>query len=180
LGYLQNSLLPDEKAVHTARPHWIVLVYSVIGSVPFGLLGFAYLLASRSAISRRDGSAHSYAVMAGFCLAVAAACLAFGFVRRSSTALTITNRRVVAQKGFWTRKTFEVPLSWLATVTIEESLLGRILGYGTILLRGTGGAVERFPSMGAAVRFRKLLQQEWERSRGAEPKGSAPSGRSLP
>jgi uncharacterized membrane protein YdbT with pleckstrin-like domain len=180
LGYLENSLLPGEKAVHTVRPHWIVLVFSAIASLPFGLLGFAYFLASRSPISRRDGSAHSYALMAGFSLAIAAVCLAFGFVRRASTALTITNRRVMAQKGFWMRKTFEVPLSWLATVTIEESLLGRILGYGTILVRGTGGAVERFPNMGAAVRFRNLLQQEWERSRGAEPQWSAPTGRSLP
>jgi hypothetical protein len=165
VGYLENSLLPGEKPVHTARPHWIVFVFPVIASLPFGALAFAHALASGSPISRGDGSAHSDAQVAGFYLAIAVACLAFGFVRRASSALTITNRRVMAQKGFWMRKTFEVPLSWLATVTVEESLLGRVLGYGTILLRGTGGSVERFPRMSSAVRFRKLVQQEWERSR---------------
>lgn len=179
MGYLENSLLPGEKAVHTAHPHWIVFVFPVIACLAFGLLGFAYSLASRSPISRRDGSGHSYAQMAGFWLAIAAACLVFGFVRRVSSALTVTNRRVMAQKGFWMRKTFEVPLSWLATVNIEDSLLGRMMGYGTILLRGTGGVVERFPRMGGALRFRTLLQQEWDRSFGTESKWSAPSGRSL-
>jgi hypothetical protein len=167
MGYLEKSLLSGEKAVHTVRPHWMVFVFPVIASLAFGSWGFAYFLASRSLISRRDGSGHSYAQMAGFSLAIAAACLAYGFIRRVSRALTITNRRVMAQKGIWTRKTFEVPLSWLATVTVEESLLGRILGYGTIHLRGSGGAVEGFPQMSGAVRFRTLVQQEWNRSREA-------------
>lgn len=165
MGYLEDSLLPGEKAVHTVRPHWIVFVFPVIASLAFGFWGLAFSLASRSPISRRDGFAHSYAQMAGFFLAIAAACLAYGFIRRASRALTITNRRVMAQKGFWMRKTFEVPLSWLATVTVEESLLGRMMGYGTIHLRGTAGSVESFPQMGGAVRFRTLVQQEWAHSR---------------
>jgi hypothetical protein len=77
------------------------------------------------------------------------------------------------------RKTFEVPLSWLATVTIAESLLGGILGYRTILSRGLVGTVERFPKMTAAVRFRNLLQQEWDRSRGAETRAGPPAERWL-
>ena len=168
MGYLENSLLPGEKPVHTTRSHWIVFVWPMIASLLFAVLAFAHALPSRRAVFAREGAAHGYAQVAGFYLALAATYLAYGFVRRASSVLTITNRRLLARQGFWTRKTFEVPLSWLTTVTVEESLLGRVLGYGTILLRGTGGAVERFPTMGAP-------QRDFESS--CRSSGSARTGR---
>jgi Bacterial PH domain len=51
--------------------------------------------------------------------------------------LTITNRRVLARQGFFRRRTFEVPPAWLATITVDETLLGQMLGHGTVTLRGT-------------------------------------------
>jgi hypothetical protein len=67
--------------------------------------------------------------------------LRFLTIRDSSTALTITNQRVLAKQGFLVRRTFEVPL------TVAETLLGRTLGYGTVVMRGTTERSERFKNI---------------------------------
>jgi uncharacterized membrane protein YdbT with pleckstrin-like domain len=55
---------------------------------------------------------------------------------------------------------FEVPLAWLATITVDETLLRRILGYGTVTLRGTGNEADRFPKIQRALEFRRRAQEQ--------------------
>jgi len=50
----------------------------------------------------------------------------------------VTNKRVVLKKGIVSRKTEEMKLKSIETVEIDQGVLGRILGFGTVKLTGKG------------------------------------------
>ena len=80
-------------------------------------------------------------------------------IDRASSEFAITNRRVVIKVGLFSRRTFEMNLSKIESVNVDQSLLGRMLGYGTITLIGTGGTKETFGSIAAPLEFRRQFQQ---------------------
>ena len=71
----------------------------------------------------------------------------------------ITNRRIIIKTGLIARKTVEMNLSKIETVNVDQSILGRILGYGTITIVGTGGTREWFPNIKSPLKFRRTFQE---------------------
>jgi len=71
----------------------------------------------------------------------------------------ITNKRVVIKLGFISRKTLELNLSKVESVGVNQSILGRLLGYGTIVIIGTGGTRESFRRIAQPLQFRKKFQE---------------------
>lgn len=51
---------------------------------------------------------------------------------RYSDEFAITNKRIIVKTGFISRKTLEMNLSKIESVNVDQSILGRMLGYGTI------------------------------------------------
>ena len=50
----------------------------------------------------------------------------------------ITNKRLIIKTGILSRKTLELNLSKIESVNVNQSIFGRILGYGSIGVIGTG------------------------------------------
>jgi len=71
----------------------------------------------------------------------------------------ITNKRVIIKTGLISRRTFEMNLSNIESVNVDQGILGRILGYGTIRIVGTGGTKEIFPNILRPLAFRKKFQE---------------------
>ncbi len=80
-------------------------------------------------------------------------------IDRLCSEFAITNRRVVIKLGLISRRTFEMNLSKIESVNVDQSLLGRMLGYGTITIIGTGGTKETFGDISAPLEFRRQFQQ---------------------
>ncbi|MCX7144084.1 MAG: PH domain-containing protein [Proteobacteria bacterium] len=76
-----------------------------------------------------------------------------------TSEFAITNKRIIIKVGFISRKTVELNLSKLESVNVEQSILGRILDYGTITVIGTGGTKEPFSNIISPLEFRKQFQQ---------------------
>ena len=72
----------------------------------------------------------------------------------------ITNNRVVVKTGIISRYTFEMNLNKIETVNVDQSIMGRIFGFGTIIIVGTGGTKESFPNIAKPLEFRKKFQEE--------------------
>jgi uncharacterized membrane protein YdbT with pleckstrin-like domain len=77
-----------------------------------------------------------------------------------SDEFVITNKRIIVKTGIVSRRTLEMNLNKIETVNVDQSILGRILGYGTITIIGTGGTRESFPTIANAIEFRKRFQEE--------------------
>lgn len=55
-----------------------------------------------------------------------------------STEQGVTNKRVIYKHGIIARKTDEMRLSSIESIIIKQSIMGRILGYGTVIVTGRG------------------------------------------
>jgi len=76
-----------------------------------------------------------------------------------TSEFAITNKRIIIKVGLISRRTLELNLSKVESVNVVQSILGRILGYGTITVIGTGGTKETFVDIREPLEFRKQFQQ---------------------
>jgi uncharacterized membrane protein YdbT with pleckstrin-like domain len=79
-------------------------------------------------------------------------------VQYFTSEFAVTNKRVLVKVGFISRHTLESLLSKVETVGVDQSILGRILGYGTIVVIGTGGTREPFRAITDPLEFRHQVQ----------------------
>ena len=78
---------------------------------------------------------------------------------RYADEFAVTNKRVIVKTGLISRRTLEMNLSKIESVNVDQSIMGRILGYGTITIIGTGGTRESFPKIANPLLFRKKFQE---------------------
>ncbi|MGQ0703553.1 MAG: PH domain-containing protein, partial [Gemmatimonadales bacterium] len=91
---------------------------------------------------------------------VAAVMLLVAFVTYRTSEFAVTDRRVIIKVGWIKRRTLETMLSKVEAVGVDQGLLGRLLGFGTITVTGTGGTQEQFERIAAPLEFRKSVQAE--------------------
>ena len=78
---------------------------------------------------------------------------------RWSDEFAITNKRVIIKTGIISRETLEMNLSKIETVNVDQSITGRIFGFGSITIVGTGGTREIFTDIRKPIEFRKKFQE---------------------
>ena len=76
-----------------------------------------------------------------------------------TSEFAITNKRIIIKVGFISRRTLEMNLQKVESIVVDQSILGRVLGYGTIMVIGTGGTKEPFHNIVSPLEFRKQYQQ---------------------
>ncbi len=86
-------------------------------------------------------------------------------VRRATSEFAVTNRRVIIKVGLVSRRTIELNLEKVESIGVEQTILGRILDYGTIVVIGTGGTREPFPGLRDPLGFRRAVNEATEVSR---------------
>jgi uncharacterized membrane protein YdbT with pleckstrin-like domain len=84
--------------------------------------------------------------------------LAVGLIRRASTELAVTDRRVIAKFGFIRRSTVELNIAKIESVRVEQSVLGRIFNYGSVFVTGTGSTMDPIPFIAKPIAFRQAVQ----------------------
>lgn len=80
-------------------------------------------------------------------------------IERWTSEFAITNKRVIIKTGLVSRKTIEMNLLKIESVNVDQSILGRILGFGDITIIGTGGTKETFHKIKKPITFRKKFQE---------------------
>ena len=83
----------------------------------------------------------------------------WAWFKRLLSEFVITNRRIVIKEGFIARRTFEMNLSKIETVNVDQTIMGRILNYGTITVIGTGGTTEMFHNIARPMTFKHRFQE---------------------
>ena len=142
--------------------------HTLIAAV-LALVGAAVLLVPARAVNSGTVSYSGALRWAGIgCLLVAAIFFGIGFVRRGATEMAVTNKRVIVKSGIVDRRTIELLLPRIESIAVEEPVLGRVLGYGTVIVRGTGGTPEVFPQIARPLQFREQVQRQIA----GEPKSS--------
>ena len=90
--------------------------------------------------------------------------LVWAFVIYKTTEIAITTKRVIAKFGFISRRTIEINLPKIESIQVDQNVLGRILGYGTILIAGAGTPSLSVPGIADPLRFRKHFMEATDTS----------------
>ena len=176
MSYVDENLIPGESALYRTGLHWIVLVWPMFWALSFGVLGLAFLVISVSVRVNPPGSA---AIAGLVLLGLGATAAIIGFLRRAATEMAVTNKRVVVKTGVLSRRTYEILLSKVESIHVEEGLLGRMLGYGSVVVRGTGGTPEPFYQIAHPLELRRQVHHQIELYEGStHARSLAPNHRS--
>lgn len=145
MSYVDSTLLPGEQVTFRTHLHWIIFVragaFLLLGALLYvfaihiSLSGFGLLL-----------------MVPGLVLWV------FAYIHRRTAEFAVTNKRVIVKVGVVRRRTIEMLLRQVEALEVSQSILGRIFGYGTLLIIGTGGTREPFQRISAPLEFRRAAQ----------------------
>jgi hypothetical protein len=163
MSYISKTLVPGEKVVYTTRLHWIVMAGHLFGAVVLWAMG-GYLVWYAYAHPQMEATSRHIAGYGGAALLVCGLIVLFvGSLRRNATEMAVTTRRVVVKTGIASRRTMEMLLNKVETIEVTEPGMGRVFGYGSITLIGTGGTAEGFHKIAHPLEFRSQAQQQIER-----------------
>jgi hypothetical protein len=167
MSYVQNNLVPGEKLLYQTRHHWIVLIGPVLFATLLGVPGLWLLVEAMSSrpddaggIASVPGGAHSVEIVGGLLVLIAAGALAYGIAKRNATEMAVTDRRVLIKTGMGSRRTLDLMMSRVESIGVEETVWGRMVGYGDVVVRGTGGTPESFVKIANPQEFRRQVQQQ--------------------
>jgi uncharacterized membrane protein YdbT with pleckstrin-like domain len=149
MRYVEKILQPDETVVDVTGLHWFVYLPALaLLVVALGLTVLANYVASNSNL------AMAMLIAAAAVSLLAAIAWLRGFLRRYGTELAVTNRRVIFKRGLLRRHTIEMNMSKVESVDVDQSITGRVFGYGTVTIRGTGGGIEPLRNIRDPLAFR--------------------------
>jgi uncharacterized membrane protein YdbT with pleckstrin-like domain len=162
LSYVEKHLIPGETVQYQTKLHWIVMLGHVLAAAILELLAITFLIASFSSGAAAKDLPPRGSIYLGvlICFLLGATLFCVGLLKRNATEMAVTNKRVIVKTGLADRRTIEILLSRIESVVVDEPALGRILGYGTVIVRGTGGTPEVFEKIYHPLQFRQQVQSQ--------------------
>lgn len=79
-------------------------------------------------------------------------------VRKWTTEIGVTSHRFVEKYGALSLRTNEIALPNIEGVKVHQSMMGRLLGYGTVRIEGTGVDAVNTPEIADPVGFVRAIQ----------------------
>ncbi len=149
MSYVKSVLQPGENIRFATDIHWKVY-----------LPGFLLLLAAVAvyvvawSLAATGNIAIVLHSLAGLLFVGAAILLFIGWLKRWTTEVAVTDKRIIYKRGFISRYTIEMHLDKVESVDVDQSVLGRIFGYGDILIRGVGASLEPLRDIESPIEFR--------------------------
>lgn len=157
--FIRETLLSDEKLVYVTRPHWVVFG-SCVAAFILAFLIYCYGPAYFSFRFNLLGGYDLYQLIAFAVFAAGVYWLAQALVRYYTSEYGVTNKRVLMKTGWIRRNSLEIFLQKLEAIHVDQTIMGRILNYGTIVIIGTGGTEDYYFYIPDPLGFRKRVQQQ--------------------
>ncbi len=149
--YIDEILQPGEKVLYSTNAHWIFYLPAIAAWI----VALVLLILSRATITE---SIILLCLAASAVVAIAALYWTVkAWFHRWTTETDVTNLRVVHKAGFIKRRTFEMSLDKVESVDVNQSILGRLLNYGNVTVRGVGEGAETIKTIAAPLDFRNHI-----------------------
>jgi uncharacterized membrane protein YdbT with pleckstrin-like domain len=132
-SYVNRNLAVDEQVVYEAQVSWVSQWFLfLLGLLTIVLMGLGLIF------------------------------IAVAVINVLTTELVITNKRVIAKFGLISRKTVELKNNKVESVQVDQSIMGRLLNFGTIVVSGAGGPQAPIPNISEPLTFRSKLNEMTE------------------
>jgi uncharacterized membrane protein YdbT with pleckstrin-like domain len=151
MGYVERHLLPGERVLFKTRLHWILFLRPAL----LVLIGVAIGVACYRTIPEPPWL---------WWIGPAIVLVGIGFgaihwVELITSEFAVTSTRVIFKVGLVARYTTELLLTKVESISVNQTLVGRLLNYGDITVIGTGGTREVFRRVRDPIGFRNYVQQ---------------------
>src|SRR5271170_2581238 len=149
MTYINSILEPGEQVRYHTTISWTIY-------------GSAILLTICALASLLAGASHAEMVnISGFAAIVfaLAAIVAFlpAWLRRWTTEIAVTDRRIILKRGLIRRHTVEMNMQKVESVDVDQSLLGRLFNFGNVTIRGTGSSFEQLRRIDSPLKLRTTV-----------------------
>jgi uncharacterized membrane protein YdbT with pleckstrin-like domain len=146
MSYINRTLLDGERIVYRTRIHWLMVITPVFGTA-IAMVPIAWFLWM--------GTWSSYVWMPA---AIWLVVLAAAVIKRQSSDFAVTTKRVMMKVGVFSSRSVELLLNKVEAIAVNQSFVGRMLGYGDIEVTGSGGTKEEFANIQSPLNFRRAVQ----------------------
>jgi uncharacterized OB-fold protein len=147
-GYVRKNLVPGETMLYAASIHPLIFLPSailficpVVGVTVFKFYPLICIVLILLGLSSPFFAIKSLIVFL-------------------TTECVLTDRRVLAKTGLISRESLELLLSKVEGLQVQQSILGRVFNFGTVVISGTGGSTSPFSGIARPLKFRKRLQEQ--------------------
>ena len=151
MSYIQQSLGDGETII--ARAHFHVL-YTIAAWLSLLIPGALLVVSLGNAQSQPD----PYTAAAGLLFVLGLFTFLRMMIRKWSIEIGVTSHRFVEKYGLLSMRTNEIALPNIEGVKVNQSILGRIFGYGTVKIEGTGVDSVMTPPIADPVGFVRAIQ----------------------
>ncbi len=155
MSYIQQTLSKDEQIKETAKLHWIN--YSVVVLCLILSLCTLVLLVKYSENNKLVAG-----IIFGIPTSIFFLSAIVAYLRILTIEMAITTKRVVCRTGVVSVHTDELKIARIESVEIKQSILGRILGYGSLWFSGVGTSKVLFPNIkdprGVKARMEEVIK----------------------
>jgi uncharacterized membrane protein YdbT with pleckstrin-like domain len=149
--YIDDILQPGEKVLYSSNLHWVVYWKGILGWIAAAALFLASGQTLNASLTMTG------LVAAGVVAVVALYFTILAWFRRWTTETDVTTLRVVHKEGFITRRTFEISIDKVASVNVNQGIVGRVLNYGDVIIENMGDAELVIKRIAAPLAFRSNI-----------------------
>ena len=136
MGYAERVLQPGETIAYRARLHWVIYLLGIV----FAIVAIA---AAGGAVALKNETLRiGLIVVAALALVIGLYQIIRAWLWQANTEITVTTRRIIYKSGFISRSTLEMNLDKVESVLVQQGFAGRMLDYGTVIVRGVGAGLE--------------------------------------
>ena len=162
MSYIEKTLTDNEKIIAFRRSHWISLFWPVVLFTFFISISsfLLYLFRNLPAdfVDFYEGIKITIFIIIALFLIFIVTTIFTYLIKYISTEYVITNKRIIFKTGFIWTNTDELRNSQLENIQIKQSIMGRILLYGDLEFRGTGGSPVIFRTISHPITFKKKIE----------------------
>lgn len=133
----RNILLPGEKVIFRTHPHWVLFVAPILAVSSLG--GVLLTMLCPSALEMTLNSRCPVVLITSLTFVNAVV-----FLDWLNTIYYLTDRRLISKRGIIGKQVMVIPLKQVQDISLRISLIGRIFGYGDLVIEsaGTEGKIE--------------------------------------
>ncbi len=146
MSYIDQNLMAGEQVIYRGKLHWVLFV----PAASVFILGLLLLAVSGT--------------VGGIVIALAVIDLIIAYLNYTTSEFGVTNKRIMIKVGIIRRHSLETLLKKVESIKVDQPIIGRMLGYGTIVASGTGGTPEPFHKISNPLEFRKQVNEQIEKA----------------
>ena len=152
MSFIENNMMPGEKLLYKAEVHWFIFIEAFLWLfIALFLFVFTkYYLGATTIMP---------ILLSGVVILISAKSFLKSFIHKHFTEMGITDSRIIAKFGFIRRDVIELPLTKVESVVVDQSIMERIMGSGSVAVRGTGAAMAPVRFIDKPIEFRNKLNE---------------------